>query len=212
MAFGLPPHRCVPSRCASMHLLANQAEGEANLAARRGPHSRGTMTLSGSARAVEAIPSSGTCHAAEQTCRSCGPTTPLMIWMTSSRRPPPTPPSRTDRVRKLCLVRLDKTRPALMLTPDAARGAMTKVTSCPDHHHGQGPLERGPGRARERAGPGLRGLPQQCPHRPGDHAGPHRRAPFPPNRKRTSHEPWSWHTTSRSPSSNSRTHTPDRRR
>lgn len=39
--------------------------------------------------------------------------------------------SRTDGVREICLVRLDKTRPALVLTREAARGAMTKVTLAP---------------------------------------------------------------------------------
>lgn len=34
-------------------------------------------------------------------------------------------------MRDICLVRLDKTRPALVLTRDAARGAMTKVTVAP---------------------------------------------------------------------------------
>ena len=34
-------------------------------------------------------------------------------------------------MREICLVRLDKTRPALILTRDAARGAMTKVTVAP---------------------------------------------------------------------------------
>jgi mRNA interferase MazF len=34
-------------------------------------------------------------------------------------------------VREICLVRLDKTRPALVLTRDAARAAMTKVTVAP---------------------------------------------------------------------------------
>jgi mRNA interferase MazF len=34
-------------------------------------------------------------------------------------------------VRAICLVRLDKTRPALVLTREAARGAMTKVTVAP---------------------------------------------------------------------------------
>jgi mRNA interferase MazF len=34
-------------------------------------------------------------------------------------------------VREICLVRLDKTRPALVLTRDLARGAMTKVTIAP---------------------------------------------------------------------------------
>lgn len=34
-------------------------------------------------------------------------------------------------MRELCLVRLDKTRPALVLTREAARGAMTKVTVAP---------------------------------------------------------------------------------
>ncbi len=34
-------------------------------------------------------------------------------------------------MREICLVRLDKTRPALVLTRDAARGAMTKVTVAP---------------------------------------------------------------------------------
>jgi mRNA interferase MazF len=34
-------------------------------------------------------------------------------------------------VREICLVRLDKTRPALVLTRDAARAAMTKVTIAP---------------------------------------------------------------------------------
>jgi mRNA interferase MazF len=34
-------------------------------------------------------------------------------------------------VREICLVRLDKTRPALVLTRDAARPAMTKVTVAP---------------------------------------------------------------------------------
>ncbi len=34
-------------------------------------------------------------------------------------------------MREICLLRLDKTRPALILTRDAARGAMTKVTVAP---------------------------------------------------------------------------------
>lgn len=34
-------------------------------------------------------------------------------------------------MREICLVRLDKTRPALILTRHAARGAMTKVTVAP---------------------------------------------------------------------------------
>jgi mRNA interferase MazF len=34
-------------------------------------------------------------------------------------------------VREICLVRFDKTRPALVLTRGAARGAMTKVTVAP---------------------------------------------------------------------------------
>ena len=34
-------------------------------------------------------------------------------------------------MREICLVRLDKTRPALVLTRDSARGAMTKVTVAP---------------------------------------------------------------------------------
>lgn len=34
-------------------------------------------------------------------------------------------------MREICLVRLDKTRPALILTRDAARAAMTKVTVAP---------------------------------------------------------------------------------
>ncbi|MDN5795800.1 MAG: type II toxin-antitoxin system PemK/MazF family toxin [Intrasporangium sp.] len=34
-------------------------------------------------------------------------------------------------MREICLVRLDKTRPALILTRDVARGAMTKVTVAP---------------------------------------------------------------------------------
>jgi mRNA interferase MazF len=34
-------------------------------------------------------------------------------------------------VREICLVHLDKTRPALVLTREAARGAMTKVTVAP---------------------------------------------------------------------------------
>jgi mRNA interferase MazF len=34
-------------------------------------------------------------------------------------------------VRAICLVQLDKTRPALVLTREAARGAMTKVTVAP---------------------------------------------------------------------------------
>ncbi|MGA8046637.1 MAG: type II toxin-antitoxin system PemK/MazF family toxin [Dermatophilaceae bacterium] len=34
-------------------------------------------------------------------------------------------------MREICLVRLDRTRPALVLTRDAARGAMTKVTVAP---------------------------------------------------------------------------------
>lgn len=34
-------------------------------------------------------------------------------------------------MREICLVRLDKTRPALVLTREAARGAMTKVTLAP---------------------------------------------------------------------------------
>ena len=39
--------------------------------------------------------------------------------------------SRTDLVREICLVRLDKTRPALVLTREGARAAMTKVTVAP---------------------------------------------------------------------------------
>jgi len=34
-------------------------------------------------------------------------------------------------VREICLVHLDKTRPAVVLTREAARGAMTKVTVAP---------------------------------------------------------------------------------
>jgi mRNA interferase MazF len=34
-------------------------------------------------------------------------------------------------VREICLARLDKTRPALVLTRDLARAAMTKVTIAP---------------------------------------------------------------------------------
>ncbi|GIL34188.1 type II toxin-antitoxin system PemK/MazF family toxin [Phycicoccus sp. DTK01] len=34
-------------------------------------------------------------------------------------------------MREICLVRLDETRPALVLTREAARGAMTKVTVAP---------------------------------------------------------------------------------
>lgn len=34
-------------------------------------------------------------------------------------------------MREICLVRLDKTRPALVLTREAARAAMTKVTLAP---------------------------------------------------------------------------------
>lgn len=34
-------------------------------------------------------------------------------------------------MREICLVRLDRTRPALILTRDAARGVMTKVTVAP---------------------------------------------------------------------------------
>lgn len=34
-------------------------------------------------------------------------------------------------MREICLVRLDKVRPALVLTRQAARGAMTKVTVAP---------------------------------------------------------------------------------
>lgn len=34
-------------------------------------------------------------------------------------------------MREICLVRLDKTRPALVLTRDGARPAMTKVTVAP---------------------------------------------------------------------------------
>ena len=34
-------------------------------------------------------------------------------------------------MREICLVRLDKRRPALILTREAARGAMTKVTVAP---------------------------------------------------------------------------------
>ncbi len=41
------------------------------------------------------------------------------------------PWSRTDRVREICVVRLDTSRPALVLTREAARGAMTKVTIAP---------------------------------------------------------------------------------
>lgn len=34
-------------------------------------------------------------------------------------------------MREICLVHLDKTRPALVLTREAARGVMTKVTIAP---------------------------------------------------------------------------------
>lgn len=34
-------------------------------------------------------------------------------------------------MREICLVKLDKTRPALILTRDAARATMTKVTIAP---------------------------------------------------------------------------------
>ena len=48
-------------------------------------------------------------------------------------------------MREICLVRLDKTRPALVLTREAARGAMTKVTVAPDHEHVQGLVKRSSG-------------------------------------------------------------------
>ena len=35
------------------------------------------------------------------------------------------------RVREICLARLDKTRPVVVLTREAARAAMTKVTVAP---------------------------------------------------------------------------------
>lgn len=55
-----------------------------------------------------------------------------MTTLTSlSNGPQPTRTSRTERVREICLVRLDKTRPALVMTREAARGAMTKVTVAP---------------------------------------------------------------------------------
>lgn len=44
--------------------------------------------------------------------------------------PPPTHLSRTD-VREICLAKLDKTRPVLVLTREAARGAMTKAAVAP---------------------------------------------------------------------------------
>src|SRR5690348_13797209 len=54
-----------------------------------------------------------------------------MTWTTWSNGPGRTRWSRTERVREICLVRLDKTRPALVLTREAARAAMTKVTIAP---------------------------------------------------------------------------------
>ncbi|WP_323742294.1 type II toxin-antitoxin system PemK/MazF family toxin [Microbacterium sp. UFMG61] len=55
---------------------------------------------------------------------------PAMIWTRWSTGLSPASRSRSD-VREICLARLDKTRPVVVLTREAARGAMTKVTVAP---------------------------------------------------------------------------------
>lgn len=50
--------------------------------------------------------------------------------MPSSTGPRDIPTSATE-VREICLARLDKTRPVVVLTREAARAAMTKVTVAP---------------------------------------------------------------------------------
>ena len=58
-------------------------------------------------------------------------------------------------MREICLVRLDKTRPALVLTREAARAAMTKVTVAPITTTIKGLVQRG------QVGPD-NGLDQDC--------------------------------------------------
>ena len=53
-----------------------------------------------------------------------------MISTPSWSGPRTTPHSRTD-VREICLAKLDKTRPVIVLTREVARSAMTKVTVAP---------------------------------------------------------------------------------
>lgn len=53
-----------------------------------------------------------------------------MTWTPSWTGPSATWRSPTD-VREICLARLDKTRPVVVLTRAAARAAMTKVTVAP---------------------------------------------------------------------------------
>src|SRR5690606_3555915 len=71
------------------------------------------------------------------TTASCSAGTAAPTTSTSwSSGPPPTRPTwptrtRPPDVREICLVHLDKTRPALVLTREAARAAMTKVTVAP---------------------------------------------------------------------------------
>ena len=53
-----------------------------------------------------------------------------MNWTPWSPGPPATSTSPTS-VREICLAHLDKTRPVVVLTREAARAAMTKVTVAP---------------------------------------------------------------------------------
>ena len=53
-----------------------------------------------------------------------------MTWPPSSTGPPATSTSPTS-VREICLALLDKTRPVVVLTREAARTVMTKVTVAP---------------------------------------------------------------------------------
>nr|WP_317889366.1 type II toxin-antitoxin system PemK/MazF family toxin [Dermabacter vaginalis] len=53
-----------------------------------------------------------------------------MISTPSWSGPRTTPHPRTD-VREICFAKLEKTRPVLVLTREAARSAMTKVTVAP---------------------------------------------------------------------------------
>ena len=53
-----------------------------------------------------------------------------MTWTLSWTGPSATSTS-TSSVREICLARLDKTRPVVVLTREAARAAMTKVTIAP---------------------------------------------------------------------------------
>lgn len=89
-------------------------------------------------------------------------------------------------MREICLVRLDKTRPAVVLTREAARGAMTKVTIAPITSTAKGlssevPVGRDNGLDHEGAVSldNASRFPPRCSARRSDSSNPTKRLPWP---------------------------------